>query len=259
MDADYKNVAIDLAKKAGEILRANFKLGMDKQWKEDHSPVTETDIAINSLVLKEIKSHFPEHSILSEEGNDFSEKSEYVWVCDPVDGTHNFAHGIPTFAFSLALVQNGAPILGLVYDPILDRLFFAQRGKGATLNGEPIHVSFSAEVKRTVIGFGKTKGVINLFPINEELNGRGVRLIGGLSICYMGALVAAGELSAVIFGGRDPHDTAAVQILVEEAGGKATDLFGKNERYDQKVEGQLATNGLVHQEILDIISKYTEK
>ena len=255
MNTDYKSIAIGLAKQAGEIMRKNFKLGMDKTWKADHSPVTETDLAINALVLAEIQKNFPDHSILSEEGNAIS-NSEYVWVCDPVDGTHNFAHGIPTATFLLALVHQGQPILGLIYDPFLDRLFFAEKGKGATLNDEPIHVSKATEVKRTMMGIGKWVDMGDLFEVAKELRQKGVRFITGLSIGYMGALVAAGEMSATLFGGCDPHDTVAIQILVEEAGGKATDFFGENERYDREVQGQLATNGILHQEILDVIKKY---
>lgn len=260
MDSEYKKVALELAKEAGEIMRKNFMLGMKKEWKEDHSPVTETDIAINAIVVKKITEHFPTHSILSEEAEDILQKSEYAWICDPVDGTHNFAHGIPTSTFALSLVHNGVPILGLIYDPFLDRTFLAEKGKGATLNGEPMHVSTSPSVTKTVIGIGKwSAGVINLFPVGEELRERGVRLVTGLSIDYMGALVGAGEFSAILFGGKDPHDTAAIHTIVEEAGGKATDLYGNVTRYDQKVAGQLASNGLVHDEILEIIKKFGTK
>src|ERR1043166_9366307 len=93
-------VALALAEKAGRIMRKNFGLAMQKEWKDHRSPVTETDLKINALVLKAIKSQFPDHSILSEEGDDFSEAHDYVWICDPVDGTHNFSHGVPTATFA---------------------------------------------------------------------------------------------------------------------------------------------------------------
>lgn len=253
MPPDYKTVALKLKDEAGKIMLQNFRLNMKKEWKHDHSPVTETDTAINEIVLKTIKENFPTHSILSEEGNDFTEESEYVWVCDPVDGTHTFSHGIPCFAFALALVHKGEPILGLIYDPVLDRTFFAEKGKGATLNDEIIHVSNSISLGRTIVGLGKWEGVCNLFPVGKELRNRNVRLVTGLSISYMGALVAAGELSATLYGSTSSHDCVAVKIIVEEAGGKVTDLFGGSGRGDHDVRGQLVTNGLVHDEILDII------
>jgi myo-inositol-1(or 4)-monophosphatase len=258
MNNNYKDVAIALALEAGEIIRKNFTLNMQKEWKHDHSPVTETDLQINKIVIDTIKKNFPDHNVLSEEGSDLTKESEYVWVCDPVDGTHTFSHGIPCFAFTLALVHKGLPILGIIYDPMLDRTFFAEKGKGATLNGEPIHVSKSASLGRTVVGLGKWEDVCNLFPVAKELRDNNVRLVTGLSISYMGALVAAGELSATLYGSKSIYDVVATKIIVEEAGGKSTDLFGGMEASEGDVKGQLATNGLVHDEILAIIKKHTD-
>ena len=245
-----------LAKEAGEIMRKNFSLAMTKEWKEDHSPVTATDLEINDLALKEIKKEYPGHSILSEEGSDFSEEHEYVWICDPVDGTHNFSHGIPTFAFALALTHKGAPILSVVYDPMLDRLFTAEKGKGAMLNGSAIHVSEGPVIKRTVIGLGKLTSVRDLRPTMDVLREHGGRLVTGLSIHYMCALVAAGEFSAAFFGGTSPHDITASALLVEEAGGRMTDLFGKvPERFDREIEGMLVSNASTHDELIAIMDR----
>ncbi len=257
---DFLPFALQLARDSGGIMKQNFILGMKKEWKADHSSLTETDMAIHRLVEASIKRDFPDHGILSEEGESYQGDAEYIWVCDPVDGTHNFSHGIPTATFMLSLVHNGEPILGVIYDPFMDRLFHAEKGKGAFMNDKPIHVSSSSECKRTVIGIGKTTGVVGLYPIMEHLRSKEVRIISGLSIGYMGALVAAGEFAATLFGGRDPHDTVAIQILVEEAGGKATNLFGKkSERYDGNVDGQLASNGILHEELLKIISDHGKK
>ena len=171
------------------------------------------------MVLKRIKELYPDHSILAEEGDDFSEDSDYVWICDPVDGTHNFSHGIPTATFALALVKGGVPILSVVVDPFMDRTFSAEKGKGAKLNGHTIHVNQNTGLKKTVIGCGKTKAIRNLFPFMENAYSKGVSFITGLSIHYMCALVAAGEFSAALFGGVSAYDMAAAKILVEEAGG----------------------------------------
>lgn len=254
----YLDTALSLAKQAGDIMRKNFTLNMQKEWKEDRAPVTSTDTSINTIVLDTIKKKFPSHSILSEEGNDFSIESEYVWICDPVDGTHNFAHGIPTATFALALTHNGQPILGVVYDPFLDRMFYAEKGKGAYLNGNPIHVSKNPMLKKTVMGMGKMKDVRNLFPVMEFIRDHGVIVITSLSIHYVSALVAAGEFSATFFGGTSPHDMAASAILVEEAGGKATNIWGGiTERYDRDMEGQLLSNGIIHDELIDFMEKHS--
>lgn len=251
----HMETAIDLAKKAGAIMRKNFAHGMHKDWKDDRSPVTATDIAVNDLILREVKERYPDHSILSEEGSDHNEKHEYVWVCDPVDGTHNFSHGIPTASFALALVRAGEPILGVILDPFENRLYSAEKGKGAFLNGSPIHVSKSSSLKKTVIGLGKTRALKNLFPVMDALYQDGVSMITGLSIHYMTALVASGEFAASIFGGPSCHDITAGKIIVEEAGGRVTDLYGNTpSRFDRDMPGQVCSNGLLHEQLLSRIA-----
>lgn len=252
---EHMETALDLAKKAGSIMRTNFTLNMKKEWKGDRSPVTATDLEINELVLKEIKSRYPDHSILSEEGSDHDEAHEYVWICDPVDGTHNFSHGLPTATFALGLLRDHQPILGVILDPFEDRVYYAEKSKGAFLNGTPIRVSSADALKKTLIGMGKTRDIKNLFPVMDALYQKGVSMITGLSIHYLSALVASGEFSASIFGGRSAHDMTPAKIIVEEAGGRVTDLYGKvPARFDQDMPGQLCSNGLLHDEILSTLA-----
>lgn len=254
--AGYLDVAKDLAKQAGEVIKKNFSLNCNQEWKDNNTPVTATDLAVNALVLKVLKEAFPEHSTLSEEGDDFSEMSEYVWICDPVDGTHNFSHGIPTATFALALTRAGVPLLNLVYDPFMDRMFWAEKGMGAFMNGKSIKVMEAATLKKTVVGMGKLKEVRNLYPLLEAIKECGGTSIVGLSIHYMSALVAAGEFSASLFGGRSVYDMTPSKLLIEEAGGKATNLFGKTpERFDRDQEGQLCSTQLLHTEIMALLDK----
>jgi len=103
----YEQFAKDVAKQAGKIMMENFKLGMHKEWKSDNSPVTETDLRINKLLIEGVKKYFPEHSVLGEEESNFVGDRKMVWVCDPLDGTLPFSHGVPIFTFSLALVDDG--------------------------------------------------------------------------------------------------------------------------------------------------------
>lgn len=252
--SDFLKTAITLAKQSGEIMRSGFTLNMEKEWKEDNSSVTKTDRAINELVLSTLIQKYPTHSVLSEEGSTINLKNTYLWVCDPLDGTHNFAHGLPTATFMLSLLQDGVPLLGVIYDPFLNRMFYAEKGKGAFLNETPIHVSAHKKLERSIIGVARTTETRDLYPVLKEFDTQKVRWVKGLSIGYMGALVAAGEFSAIIFGGKYAHDTAAIQILVEEAGGKSTDLFGNhNDTYEKDVKGQIASNGLLHENILALI------
>ncbi len=240
----YKKFAIKIAKQAGEIIRKDFKAGMEKKFKADGSPVTKTDVAVNKMVIEAVKKNFPGHDVLGEEESYRSNHGEYLWVCDPVDGTVPFSHAIPTFVFSLALVKDGKPILGVVYDPIMDRMFFAELGKGATLNGKKIRVN-NLNMKSGVIGWsnrGMTKIAKYYYPK--------VQAICLWCICYEGVMVACGELNATCYPGKNAHDVAALEIIVEEAGGKVTDRYGREQRYDRQVNGALITNGKVHQELL---------
>jgi len=251
-----KEFALLMAKKAGKIIKKNFAMGMEKEWKSDNTPVTVTDKAVNSLLIKESKRYFPKYGILGEEENSIVGNEEYHWVCDPVDGTIPFSHGIPACVFSLALVRNGESILGVVYDPFIDRMFFAEKGKGAFMNGEKISVSTSKNLKSSVIGIaGFNSATFNLTNVETALRKKGVKTINLGSITYMGMLVSNKELAATIFAGLKPHDTAALKVIIEEAGGRVTDLFGNEQRYDKDIKGHLCSNGVLHEELLKIIKE----
>ncbi len=251
LQKSYKQPLIGLAKQAGIIMRKNFAIGMKKEWKGDNTPVTVTDKAINKLVIQEIKKNFPEHSILGEEES-FLQKSEYVWVCDPIDGTIPFSHGYPIFMFSLALLKDGAPIAGVLYDPIVKRLFYAEKGRGAFLNDRKIRVSKRKNLKGAVLGV-HSKKLFNLIKIMRYEHE--AYPLSFHCTTYGGALVACGEFVAEIYGADKPWDSAAVKIIVEEAGGKVTDLDGNEQRYDQPIKGCVATNGLLHEKILRDIKR----
>ncbi len=235
----------------------SFTLGMKKQWKPDDSPVTETDLAINRMLITAVREHFPTHAVLAEEESAPVAGAEYVWVCDPIDGTIPFSHGSPTFVYSLALVHHGASILGVVYDPILDRMVVAERGKGAYLNAQRLKASTADSLKNTPVGVGWGKNSpYALSGVSNALTNQGAYPMNFGSITYMGMLVAIGEFTATIFGGRRSHDTAALKIIVEEAGGKVTDLSGNEQRYDQNIRGHIASNGTLHKELVDLVKKH---
>lgn len=260
MSDRYLTFAVDLAKQAGTIIRKNFALGMKKEWKSDNTPLTATDLAVNRLVVEAVQKTYPEHGILSEEEHEVRGMGEYVWVCDPIDGTIPFSHGIPVSTFSLALVQNGQPVLGAVYDPFLERLYVAEKGRGATMNGNPIHVSSASSLGNSLVGLSMWQPDHNvLLATRGELVLRHATAIQLNSIVYEGMLVAAGEMVGIIFPGTKPWDCAAIKIIVEEAGGKVTDLTGNEQRYDRPINGALASNGAAHDELLKIIAATATK
>lgn len=257
---EYKDFAIDIAYKAGEIMRQNFQLGMKKEWKSDNSPVTETDMAINNLVIEEINKNFPDHNINAEEKSDNNRISDYLWVCDPIDGTMPFTNGIPIFTFSLALVKNGEPILGVIYDPILNRLFFAEKNQGAFLNNQPIKVSEKQTLEKSTIDIVNFDNASwQIWELAEWLSKKWAIVYKLNCITYPSALVACGEFDATIFPHHTAHDIAAVKIIVEEAGGKVTDLFGNKQRYDKPIKGAIVSNDKIHGLLLEEISKIIHK
>ncbi|MBI2031312.1 MAG: inositol monophosphatase [Candidatus Levybacteria bacterium] len=246
---NYKRVALGLAHQAGKIMRKNFSLGSKKTWKKDNTPVTETDITVNKLVIKTLSKNFPEYGIIGEEES-LKKNSQYQWVCDPLDGTVPFSHGYPMFTFVLALVKNGDPILGVIYDPILDRLFYAEKRKGTFLNGKRIRVSDQKTLgKYSVVEVNARNRYKNLQDIISE---RAHYTVNFISASYAASLVASGAFVANVYEYENPWDGAAAKIIVEEAGGKVTDITGKEQRYDRDINGFIASNGLVHKELLKL-------
>ncbi|MBD3362770.1 hypothetical protein GF362_03555 [Candidatus Dojkabacteria bacterium] len=251
MNSDYLKIAILLAYKAGKIIIKNFRSDIEVSWKKDTSPVTKADLEINKLVIREINKNYPTHSILAEEESDLHENSEFLWVCDPIDGTYPFSYGVPTCVFSLALVKEGEPILGVIFDPFLNRLYTAEKDKGAYLNNKRIKVSSTKDLEKSLIGICHWKGSgFNILKFVDNFRST----INVQSTIYMGSLVAAGSLDANIFPGKNAHDTATQKIIIEEAGGKVTDILGKPQKYDKEVNGILATNSHLHADILEIIA-----
>jgi fructose-1,6-bisphosphatase/inositol monophosphatase family enzyme len=259
---NYKQFAIDIAKEAGKIITDNFKIGMEKKYKWGYSPVTETDIKINQLVIDEVRKNFPTHAVLAEEQSDLKDKYDYLWVCDPVDGTIPFSHGVPVCTFSIALVDNdGQSLLGVIYDPFMNRMFVAEKGKGAFLNDNKISVNQNANLENNYVTIDAwPKAKYDLLKLEYQLReATGAAILRYGSLCYSGVLVAAGEFTASIFAGNTAHDVAALKVIVEEAGGKVTDLFGNDQRYDKEIKGAIISNGLVHNQILQTVSQLIGK
>lgn len=254
----YKKFATNIAREAGKIIRKNFSLGMNRIIKKDGSPVTKTDLAINKLVVDQVKKYFPDHGVLGEEQSNYVEGADYVWVCDPVDGTIPFSHGMPTCMFSLGLTFKGKPILGVGYDPFMDRLIFAELGKGAFLNNKKILVSKQRTLKGSYVSICFWRSA--KFPMPDLVNdltfkeGSDNFPIG--SIVYNAMLLAAGEIDGIIFPHNTAHDVAAIKVIVEEAGGKVTDLDGDEQRYDRPIKGCVISNGVLHQKLLAVLKKH---
>ena len=218
--------------------------------------VTEADHAAEKAILGVIKDHFPSHYILSEEAGEIVQDSEYKWIVDPIDGTVNFAHGIPLNCVSIAVEKNGEVILASIFNPHINELFLAEKDNGASLNDKTISVSVEQQVIKSclVTGFPYTypdtvNGPLEVFA-RLVLKGVPVRRLGSAAIdlCW----VACGRFDGFYEHKLEPWDSAAGYLIVEEAGGTVTDFRGnKFSPYQPQV---LATNGKIHAEMLAVIN-----
>ena len=254
---EYLEFAKDIAKYAGEIMIKYFNQSNGASYKGDKTIVTLADKEINSYLIKKVKEKYPTHSVDGEE-EQFG-KSDYVWVCDPVDGTAMYARHIPVAVFSLALVIKGITMVGVVFDPFTNSLYTAIKGNGAYKNGEKISVNnYDLEDMRTICHYDLWIGAdYNLSSILEDL-GKKAYIVGIGSVIRACMCVASGDFTLAIFPGTKHKncDIAAVKVIVEEAGGKVTDLFGNEQRYDESINGAVISNNKVHEEIVEIINKY---
>jgi len=237
----------------GRALRVDKKGAIDL--------VTEVDIAIERMFRDLIAQRFPDHEILAEEmGGSASIPSGPCWVFDPIDGTTNYAHGLPIFCASLALELNGVPEVAAVYDPTRRELFTAERGGGAFLNGVPIKVSAAADLVDALLVTGfpydvhtRVEEIVGLFGVFVG-KARAVRRLGSAAIdlCY----VAAGRMDAFWESDLKPWDVAAGALIVSEAGGTMSGMDGKP--FSSRDRNVLASNGRLHAEMVDVIREFHE-
>lgn len=252
----YLEFAKEIAYEAGKIMLKYFNSKDISSYKGDKTIVTLADKEINTYLIERVKEKFPTHSVDGEE-EQFG-KSDYVWVCDPVDGTAMYARHIPVAVFSLALVVNGVPEVGVVYDPFTESLYTAVKGKGSYKNNKKITVNdYELDDIRSVSNFDMWPDAeYNIYNSVKEL-GKKTYFVGLGSVIRACMCVASGEFNLAIFPGTKHKncDIAAAKVIVEEAGGKVTNLFGEEQRYDTDIKGAIISNGKVHNEVVEAIKK----
>jgi myo-inositol-1(or 4)-monophosphatase len=226
--SQFKDVAIEAAKSAGRIIIENFEKKKKVTQKEAKELVTNVDVEAESAIMKIIRGKFPDHKFESEElGKEKYTAEDYLWIVDPLDGTHNYTYGVPFFNTSIALSRGGELILGAIYDPVHDKMFYAEKGEGAFVNGQPTHVSDRTKLSEALImydnQFHKRDDMFaNLQKIYPKIFT--VRISG--SAATDACLVASGVADARIWHKTKVVDVAAGVVIVEEAGGRATDFKG---------------------------------
>jgi myo-inositol-1(or 4)-monophosphatase len=254
---DDLDVALSAAQAGSEVIRQHFGAPVETEWKGEVDPVTEVDRAAEAAILSVIRTHRPDDRILAEESGGHDWNKGRVWIVDPVDGTVNFVHAFPQVATSVGLRRNGDGVVGVVESAINREVFAAEMGSGATLNGEQIRVSKVDRAARALVGTGfaydrqqraremtnTLAGVLTRF--------QGIRRVGSaaLDLCW----VAAGRMDAYWEYGVRPWDTAAGALIVTEAGGRVSTFTGN--AYPLDDPGIVATNGLVHDVLLEAISE----
>lgn len=256
----YLTFAQTLATQAGDIMLEHFQVGVAKEDKEleGNTPVTIADTAINRMVIEAVSQEFPTHSVIGEEETSIKSEAEYTWVCDPIDGTIPFVMGVPTNVFSLAMVDSsGQPVVAVVHDPYQERMYWAVRGEGASMNGAPIHVNDVNDLSKAYVGAsGSRSNTVDPAAFKAEIIARVYRPLMFNSTVYEAMLVATGQMSATMYLGGGSHDVAATRLIVAEAGGRVTDVFGNEQRYDQGVKGEIISNGHVHDALLEIADRH---
>jgi len=256
--------ASEIAREAGARLREFLAQGVETEYKGDVDLVTVADRTSEALIRRRLGEAFPEHGIYGEEGTRERLGGEFCWYVDPLDGTTNFTHGFPQFCVSLGLEQrpaglkpeeDGVLVAAVIYDPMRDELFTAERGRGALLNGRPMRVSRTPELAESLLATGFPSRKRHLSPnihFYQEftLRSHGVRRAGSAALDL--AWVACGRMDGFWEFNLNPWDTAAGILLVEEAGGKVSDFSGHHYRLDSREV--LASNGLIHEELLGFFS-----
>jgi myo-inositol-1(or 4)-monophosphatase len=248
---------ISIAKEAGEIIREGFGKNIQIEFKSgENNLVTEIDKKSEKVIIDLIQRKYSSHSILTEERGELLQNSEYLWVIDPLDGTSNFAHGLPIFSVSIGLQKNNETIAGVIYDVMRDIIYSAELGSGAFANEKKIFVSSTNQLSRSMLVTGFPYNVKDnpeyAFERFEILtrNARAVRRLGSAAIdfCYVAAGVFEGFWEVHLH----PWDICAGKLLVEEAGGDVSDFDGtKVNIYSKKI---LATNKLIKNQMVDLLN-----
>lgn len=248
----YRQEIEPIIRQAGALLMSYFRRNIGFEYKGDVDLVTEADRASEKLITAQLRARWPEFGIVGEEGTRTDVDAEYRWLVDPLDGTTNFAHGYPVFCISIALSRQDDQLeAGFLYDPTRDEFFAAERGRGATLNGETLRVSKTTTLAESILGTGfpshkRHKNPNIHFYHQLTLLSHGLRRAGSAALDL--ANVAAGRYDGFWEFNLNPWDTAAGVLLVEEAGGVVTRLDGSP--FLLESSQILGSNGVIHDELL---------
>ncbi len=256
MTSDYLNFMQASAREAGALLKRELPNKRRIEFKGEVNLVTEADRLSEELLIKRIGNAFPQHGILSEESAELRCGKDYRWIIDPLDGTTNYAHGYPVFCVSIALEINAEVFYGAIYNPNIDEMFTVEKHRGAFLNGQRLRVSDTTELSRGLLATGFPYDIreskdnnINYFSA-MAFKAQALRRAGSAALDL--AYLAAGRFDGFWELKLKPWDTAAGALMVKEAGGEVSDLYGAD--YDFASSHILASNGKIHRQMMEVLS-----
>ncbi|MXQ52741.1 inositol monophosphatase family protein [Shimazuella alba] len=263
---DELRFAQDVARKAGAIMLRHFRTGIGHERKADGTPVTKVDRNVNQFMPMEVKRQRPGEGMLGEEdarhawGAQQANAVPRRWVCDPIDGTWLYAAGVPNNISSMALLEHRQPVLGVLYDPYTNSMVHAVVDGGAFLNGKPIRVNTSDSISGSCLTLpGGRVDTLDAGALFKEVVDQGADVVTFGSVIYDASLVALGFASAHVYPYTSPWDMAAIKVIVEEAGGRITDLNGNDQPYDRPINGAIVTNGSIHEKIVKLVRGHIRK
>lgn len=243
--------ATKFAQEAGDIMKRYVRSDEAIEIKADDSPVTVADKAINQLLIEHVQEQFSSDGVLGEEQSWHQERGR-LWVCDPIDGTVAYIMRVPTSMFSLALVEKGKPVLAVAYNPWVNELYHAVINQGSYRNNQPIEVS-SKEWGQSIHIASSSKSFLDDSKLKVQLAKQGVYVHEFQGGVCKGCLIAEGGIEGRIFLHNGAHDIAALKLLIEEAGGRVTDLEGNEQPYNQAINGAVLSNGKIHDKLLALV------
>ncbi len=248
----FLGVGLKAVQEAEKVLLKYLNEGdLEERTKADNTPVTRADIEAQKVIIDTIRSSFPDHKFLGEEDADRIDLSreEFVWIIDPIDGTKNYIRKSPLFGTLIGLMHNGQMMLGISNSPVFGELMYAEKGAGAYLNGKPVKVSPFDQVREAMVSFGGLKYFDKFNQVDKLVKlCKDVKGARGIGDSWSFHLLAQGKIDIMVDAHTFILDIAALSLIVEEAGGKVTDISGNP--LDLKSTSVIATNGFIHDEVV---------
>lgn len=256
MNPDLQKI-IDAARAGGEVLKKYFGATLELSQKTIVADFrTKADLESEAAILANLTADFPEFNIVSEEKGSIDKNSEYTFYIDPLDGTNNFVLTIANFSISIGLFKDNEIIMGVIYNPIIDNVYYAEKGHGAFVDGAPLQVNSEADLKNSTVCYSRgysTPHRIETEVMNQLYDKGTKRVMSNWSVAFDFCMLVSGRVEAIISSGLELHDCAAGKLIAREAGAKITNFDGSEEKTDKNLTFVASNGTVIHEEIINIL------